>query len=113
LCVFPSLLLSLRLFILFFCTSLHLKQLCNAQTDQEVARYTVALGSEGLYAGERKSRLRIQPGCSLDVELVVLSFLIMEKKRREKAGESSAMMIYHDEEPQGDGCADGDGGVGS
>ncbi|KAF5372874.1 hypothetical protein D9758_001552 [Tetrapyrgos nigripes] len=91
-------------------------QLCNAQTNEEIARYTVALHSEGLYAGELKSRLRIQPllgSNPLSIDLVVLSFLIMEKKRRERSGESSAMMAYHDEDPQGDGCADGDGGVGS
>ncbi|THV07997.1 TonB box-containing protein [Dendrothele bispora CBS 962.96] len=83
--------------------------LCNSLTNEEVARYTCALTLEGLYAGERKSRLRIQP-CSVDIDLVVLSFLMVEKKRREKSGESSAMMIYHDEDPKGDGGAEVDGG---
>ncbi|KAL0577362.1 hypothetical protein V5O48_004614 [Marasmius crinis-equi] len=85
--------------------------LTNGETDEEIARFSSMATDEGLYAGERKSRLRIQP-CSVDIDLVVLSFLMMEKKRRAKAGDKALVMgNAHDEDPQGEGDA-GDGGGG-
>jgi hypothetical protein len=78
-------------------------------TKEEIARYSFALSKEGLYAGERKSRLRIQP-CSVELDLIVVSFLIMLKKRREKTGDN--LLCAHDEDPQGDGGGDGGGGSG-
>lgn len=68
----------------------------------EVARYTVAVNREGLFAGEKKTSLRIQP-CSVDIDLIVLSFVIMEQKRRDKAGDFTGQTL-HDEDPQGDGA---------
>lgn len=81
-------------------------QLTRVGTNEEVARYTYTSTSEGLYAGERKSRLRIQPSCTLDFDLVVITFVIMEKKRRDHAGDGTTLAA-HDEDPQGDGGGDG------
>ncbi|RDB24128.1 Sterol regulatory element-binding protein cleavage-activating protein [Hypsizygus marmoreus] len=79
--------------------------LTSSRTDEEIARYTRALNEEGLFAGEKKSVLRIQP-CSVDIDLVILSFMIMEKKRRDHAGDGTRL-VDHDEDPQGDGGAEG------
>ncbi|KAF9265776.1 TonB box-containing protein [Marasmius fiardii PR-910] len=86
--------------------------LTHGETSEEIARFTYASTDEGLYAGERKSRLRIQP-CSVDIDLIVLSFLMMEKKRRDRAGDKAFALLEqnHDEDPQGEGDG-GDGGGG-
>ncbi|KAF9072895.1 TonB box-containing protein [Rhodocollybia butyracea] len=84
--------------------------LIRCDTEEEVARYSFALSKEGLYAGERKSRLRIQP-CSVELDLIVVSFLIILKKRREKIGADN-LLCAHDEDPQGDGGGDGGSGSG-
>lgn len=77
-------------------------QLLRSGTDEEVARHVNTINAEGLFAGERKSALRIQP-CSLDIDLIVLSFVVMEKKRRERTGDGMEA-LPHDEDPQGEGC---------
>ncbi|EDR11248.1 TonB box-containing protein [Laccaria bicolor S238N-H82] len=76
--------------------------LLRSGTDEEVARHVNTINAEGLFAGERKSALRIQP-CSLDIDLIVLSFVVMEKKRRERTGDGMEA-LPHDEDPQGEGC---------
>jgi hypothetical protein len=76
-------------------------QLTHNETNEEVARFIQELIAEGIFAGERKSCLRIQP-CSVDLDLIVLSCLIMEKKRRDHAGDGTRLAA-HDEDPQGDG----------
>jgi hypothetical protein len=76
-------------------------QLTHNETNEEVARFIQELIAEGIFAGERKSCLRIQP-CSVDLDLIVLSCLIMEKKRRDHAGDGTTLAA-HDEDPQGDG----------
>ncbi|KIK54555.1 hypothetical protein GYMLUDRAFT_48696 [Collybiopsis luxurians FD-317 M1] len=81
--------------------------LIRVDTKEEIARYSFALSKEGLYAGERKSRLNIQP-CSVELDLIVVSFLIMLKKKREKSG-GDHLYCAHDEDPQGDGGGDGGG----
>ncbi|KAK7049421.1 hypothetical protein VNI00_006022 [Paramarasmius palmivorus] len=96
--------------------------LTRLSTNEEIARYTYAQTDEGLYAGERKTRLRIHPFSSsyspeslspLDIDLIVLSFLIMEKKRRDHKGLGPALAEQdHDEDPQGDGGGDGGSGSG-
>ncbi|KAJ3886686.1 MAG: TonB box-containing protein [Lentinula lateritia] len=79
-------------------------------TKEEVACYSFAISKEGLYAGEKKSRLTIQP-CSVELDLIVVSFLIMLKKRREKVGPAGDFALCaHDEDPQGDGGGDGGSG---
>ncbi|KAF9466257.1 TonB box-containing protein [Collybia nuda] len=75
-------------------------------TDEEIARYSHVLVEEGLFAGEKRTVLRVQPLCTIDIDLVVLSFVIMEKKRRDRDGDGSKL-TPHDEDPQGEGCADG------
>lgn len=79
----------------------------NSETKEEIARFGCALIDEGLYAGERKSRLHIQP-CSVDIDLIIISFMIVEKKRRDHAGDGTKATA-HDEEP-GDGGGSADGG---
>ncbi|ESK94247.1 box-containing protein [Moniliophthora roreri MCA 2997] len=94
--------------------------LTRSSTNEEIARYAYAQTDEGLYAGERKSRLRIHPFTStteagsreLDIDLIIISFLIMEKKRRDHKGLGSGLMEQdHDEDPQGDGGGDGGSGA--
>lgn len=81
----------------------------NNETNEEVARLTrTVVTEEGLFQGERKYRLRIQP-CSLDIDLVVLSWIIMEKKRRDREGDGLGLTA-HDEDIQGDAGADGGAG---
>ncbi|KAF9448897.1 TonB box-containing protein [Macrolepiota fuliginosa MF-IS2] len=41
---------------------------------------------EGMFVGQKKCALRIYP-CTIDIELIVLSFLVVEKKRRESKGD--------------------------
>jgi hypothetical protein len=65
------------------------------------------VNEEGLFAGEKKSRIRIQP-CSVDIDLVVLSFVIVEKKKRDHAGDGTRRSP-HDEDPLDCGV---DGGTG-
>ncbi|KAJ3781943.1 TonB box-containing protein [Lentinula aff. detonsa] len=84
--------------------------LTRGDTKEQIACYSFALSKEGLYAGERKSRLLIQP-CSVELDLVVISFLIMLRKRREKTG-TNILLCAHDMDPQGDGGGDGGSGAG-
>ncbi|KAF8061630.1 TonB box-containing protein [Lyophyllum atratum] len=81
--------------------------LSSSSDNAEIARYTSAFNRDGIFAGERKSFLRVQP-CSVDLDLVVLSFVVMEKKRREHAGDGTRLAA-HDKDVQGDGAADGAG----
>lgn len=73
-----------------------------AGSSEQLGYYTCAPTDAGLFAGERKARIRIQPGCAVDYDLVVLTFIIMETKRRERLGEAMA----RDEDPLGDGAGD-------
>lgn len=57
--------------------------------------------AEGVFAGDKRQVLRIQP-CSIDIDLIVLTFIIMETKRREKDGYADKYDATRDEEPQGD-----------
>ncbi|KAF8968344.1 TonB box-containing protein [Flammula alnicola] len=86
--------------------------LMRPDTNTEIASSICVLVSEGVFAGEKKQVLRIQP-CSVDIDLVVLTFIIMEKKRRERDGYADAYSVAHDEEPQGDGGGSGDGDAGA
>lgn len=69
--------------------------------------------NEGAFAGERKKVLRIQ-ACSVDVDLIVLTFILMEINSWERMGLFGPEIEY-DGEPAGDGGADegnADGGFG-
>jgi len=77
-------------------------------TNDEIASSLTVINAEGIFAGERKEVLRIQPS-SIDIDLIVTTFLIMERKRREKYG-CIECLLKHDEDPQGEGgSGDGDG----
>lgn len=99
--------------VVFFLPQTRLKRpllppkLTRCDTGAEVARYSYEVNEEGLFAGEKKSRIRIQP-CSVDMDLVVLSFVIVEKKRRDHAGDGTKRSPY-DEDPLDCGF---DGGIG-
>ncbi|KAF8638860.1 hypothetical protein AX17_001916 [Amanita inopinata Kibby_2008] len=70
-------------------------------TNKEIARYSRGMVKQGIFAGEKRGVLQIQP-CTLDIDLIVLSFLIVEKKRRDRRGDGTRLTA-HDEDPQGDG----------
>jgi len=78
---------------------------CDTRT--EIARFTTVRCHEGLFAGEWKSVLQLNP-CSVDIDLIVLTFLIIEKKRRERDGDP-IHLTPHDEDPLGDGGGSGEG----
>ncbi|KAF9484918.1 hypothetical protein BDN70DRAFT_824728 [Pholiota conissans] len=62
--------------------------LCDA--DAEIASSSWSTVTDGVFAGETKQVLRIHP-CSIDIDLIMLTFVIMENKRREKYGHSDAL----------------------
>lgn len=83
-------------------------QLSRLDTGAEVARFTQEPVSEGFFRGERKWCLQIQP-TTLDIDMVVLTFIIMEKRRRDCVA-AEAMKGPHDEDvPEGGGCEAGAG----
>ncbi|PPQ70912.1 hypothetical protein CVT24_009974 [Panaeolus cyanescens] len=90
--------------------------LTQADTRAEVACSMNVLSSEGFFAGENKEVLRIQP-CSVDIDLIILTFVMMEIKRRRKYGGTFVEEALHDEEPQGEcdggGSGEGEGDVGA
>ncbi|PPQ67674.1 hypothetical protein CVT25_012702 [Psilocybe cyanescens] len=59
--------------------------LTRSDSSTEIASSMSVLGTEGVFAGEKKQVLRIQP-CTLDIDLIILTFIIMERKRREREG---------------------------
>jgi hypothetical protein len=62
---------------------------------------------EGAFAGERTEVLRILPGCAIEIDLIVLTYVLKEMKRWEREGGDTA--LNGDDEPAGDGAdAEGD-----
>ena len=59
-------------------------QLTHRITGHEVARYSNDTVHEGHFRGEEKWGLHIRP-TTLNVDLIVLTFVILEKRRRDKA----------------------------
>ncbi|KAI0345212.1 hypothetical protein BDW22DRAFT_1390641 [Trametopsis cervina] len=51
-------------------------------TGEEVARFVQEVVKEGFFRGERKWGLKIRP-TSLDIDVIVLTFIILEKRRRD------------------------------
>ena len=82
-------------------------QLTCCDTRTEIARFKTVRCHEGLFAGEWKSVLQLNP-CSVDIDLIVLTFIIIEKKRRERDGDP-VHLTPHDEDPLGDGGGSGEG----
>ncbi|GJF00580.1 hypothetical protein PsYK624_168730 [Phanerochaete sordida] len=71
--------------------------LTKRSTGEEVARHTAELVKEGYFKGERQWALKIKPGCDLDIDLIVLTFIILERRRLEKSTKQSSE--EHGEEP--------------
>ena len=58
-------------------------QLTQLKSGEVVARFTQELVKEGFFCGERKWCLQIEP-TALDIDTIVLTFIIMEKRRRDR-----------------------------
>jgi hypothetical protein len=72
----------------------------------QIASSDYTLVTEGVFAGEKKQNLLIQPS-SVDIDLIVLTFIIMESRRRERDGYGLQQLVP-DEEPHGDGGESGE-----
>ncbi|KIM87475.1 hypothetical protein PILCRDRAFT_814997 [Piloderma croceum F 1598] len=57
-----------------------------SEPSRRLAVFKQRIPGKGVFKGETKNVLIIQPNCPIDLDLVVLSFLIVEKKRRDKDG---------------------------
>ncbi|KAJ8522637.1 hypothetical protein ONZ45_g776 [Pleurotus djamor] len=85
----------------------HCYQLTHKNSNTEIARYTIAPVTEGSFKGEKTLQLTVQPTqYQVNIDLIVLSLIILERKRRERGGDGTKLTV--DEEPQGEGCADGE-----
>ncbi|KAI0373254.1 hypothetical protein BV20DRAFT_938211 [Pilatotrama ljubarskyi] len=83
--------------------------LTHLDTGAEVARFTQELVTEGFFRGERKWCLQVQP-TTLDIDMIVLTFIIMEKRRRDRvAGEAMKVRPCDEDLPEGGGCEAGAG----
>jgi len=74
-------------------------QLSVCDTGDEIAQQVRWLAEEGIFAGQERSALRIN-SCLIDVALIVLSFVILEKQKRtrisEKVGQSTSTKLHDD-----------------
>ncbi|KAJ8482135.1 hypothetical protein ONZ51_g5564 [Trametes cubensis] len=87
-----------------------LAKLTRLDTGDEVARFSQELVTEGFFRGERKWCLQIQP-TTLDIDMIVLTFIIMEKRRRDRVAVETMKSGDHDEDlAEGGGCEAGGGG---
>jgi hypothetical protein len=43
--------------------------------------------ARGIFKGQFKTYLRIHPSCTLDPDILILTFIVMEKKRRDGLGD--------------------------
>jgi hypothetical protein len=75
-------------------------------TGERLAQFRRGLKGRGLFNGERKACLQIErpqsSSSSLDLDLIVVSCLIMEKKRIDYGGGPGAGLADHDEDPLGE-----------
>lgn len=72
-------------------------QLTQRNTGEEIARHSLDLVKEGPFRGEERWVLRIR-SCILDIDLIVLTFIVLEKRRRDKVVEEDGHHS-HEEEP--------------
>ncbi|OSX64850.1 hypothetical protein POSPLADRAFT_1136267 [Postia placenta MAD-698-R-SB12] len=80
--------------------------LSNNSTGTEVARYTQDDIKDGFFKGEKKWYLQIQPS-TLSVDMIVTTFMIMEKKRRDRVADHHVVRVSeHDEDPAEGGGAE-------
>ena len=84
-------------------------QLTQLKSGEVVARFTQELVKEGFFCGERKWCLQIEP-TALDIDTIVLTFIIMEKRRRDRVSAECMRRGDRDEDPAEGGC---EGGMGS
>ena len=84
-------------------------QLTQLKSGEVVARFTQELVKEGFFCGERKWCLQIEP-TTLDIDTIVLTFIIMEKRRRDRVSAECMRRGDRDEDPAEGGC---EGGMGS
>ncbi|KAH9843006.1 uncharacterized protein C8Q71DRAFT_231617 [Rhodofomes roseus] len=77
------------------------------KTGEEVARFTEDVVEEGFFRRQKKWFLQIQPS-TLDIDMVVITFIIMEKRRRDKVTDPLAVRVLeHDEDPGEGGGIEG------
>jgi len=78
-----------------------------AKTREEVARFTEDDVKEGYFRGQKKWYLQTYPS-TLDIDMVVITFIIMEKRRRDKVTDPLAVRVLeHDEDPAEGGGIEG------
>jgi hypothetical protein len=67
----------------------YLSQLIHVGTGSVKAVYALSPShvTEGVFKGQFKTCLRIHPSCTLDPDILVLTFVVMEKKRRDNLGD--------------------------
>jgi hypothetical protein len=89
--------------------------LTKCSTGEEITQQVRWLSEEGVFAGQERCALRINPS-SIDIELVVLSFVMAEKKRRGKTkprtSEARAMHTEDDAFDGGGSGAEAEAGLG-
>ncbi|EMD34404.1 hypothetical protein CERSUDRAFT_158863 [Gelatoporia subvermispora B] len=76
--------------------------LTNRSSGKEVARFTQNVVTKGYFRGQRKWLLHTEPG-TLNVDIIVLTFIIVEKKRRDRVADYTAIVRGEDDDPD-DGC---------
>ncbi|KAI0948728.1 hypothetical protein AcV7_009390 [Taiwanofungus camphoratus] len=76
--------------------------LTNNSTGEEVARFTEDLVNDGFFRGQKKWYLRIQPS-SLNTDMIVITFIIMERKRRDRVTNHMAVRVCDRDEDLGEG----------
>ena len=72
-------------------------QLLHCKTRREIARPVQEMVTEGFFKGQKKFCLAIEP-TTLDIDVVVVSFLIMEKRRRDRVTGESMKLRHLDED---------------
>ncbi|CCM05035.1 uncharacterized protein FIBRA_07237 [Fibroporia radiculosa] len=76
--------------------------LTNDKTGEEVARFSQDFVEDGFFRGEKKWFLQIQL-TSLSVDMIVITFMIMEKKRRDRVADHQAVRVLDHDEDLADG----------
>ncbi len=82
-------------------------QLYHCKTRREIARPLQEMVTEGFFRGQKKYCLAIEP-TTLDIDVIVLSFLIMEKRRRDRVTGDSMKVMHQDEDVTAEGGCEGD-----
>ena len=77
-------------------------QLYHCKTRREIARPVQEMVTEGFFRGQRKYCLAIEP-TTLDIDVVVVTFLIMEKRRRDRVTSESMKIRHQDEDATAEG----------